>query len=88
MIDSEVSKMINVPVPFDQGWKVYQNGDKIETYNQNGFLSFRVEAGQSKVVLYFFPKGLKSGLLISAGGFIILAILIIKTRRKSLWKSL
>ena len=70
-------------IPFEKGWEVYIDGVKQDTKEALGaFLSVNVSAGKHKVVLKYFPKGLRSGIVVSLASVGILTTIIILTRRK------
>ncbi|MDU1041953.1 MAG: YfhO family protein [Clostridiales bacterium] len=80
-VDSDSRYMFTIP--FEKGWEVYIDGVKQDTKEALGaFLSVNVSAGKHKVVLKYFPKGLRSGIVVSLASIGILTTIIILTRRK------
>lgn len=61
-------------VPYDEGWKVYVDGEETEIYKGlDTFISFYVSGGVHDIELRYFPKGLKAGAAISLMSLMILA---------------
>ena len=61
-------------IPYDEGWKVYVDGEETEIYKGLGtFISFYVSGGVHDIELKYFPKGLKAGAAISLISLMILA---------------
>ena len=68
--------MLFTSIPFDKGWTVKVDGEKVETIKSFGaFLSIDVSAGDHVIDFSYFPKGLKTGGLISGGSIVILILL-------------
>ncbi|MBJ6745748.1 YfhO family protein [Streptococcus sp. 121] len=62
--DKETS--LFVTLPYDKGWKAYQNGKEIPIRQaQTGFMAVDVTKGTGKVQLIFVPQGFYLGLWIS-----------------------
>ena len=61
------------------------DGVKQETKESLGaFLSVNVSAGNHKIVLKYFPKGLKTGIAMSLISVGILAVIIVVARRRKI----
>ena len=72
-------------IPYEEGWEVYVDGVKQETKESLGaFLSVNVSAGNHKIVLKYFPKGLKTGIAMSLISVGILAVIIVVARRRKI----
>ena len=68
--------MLFTSIPFDKGWTVKVDGEKVETRKAFGaFLAIDVSAGDHVIDFSYFPKGLKTGGLISGGSIVILILL-------------
>ena len=68
--------MLFTSIPFDKGWTVKVDGEKVETRKAFGaFLAIDVIAGDHVIDFSYFPKGLKTGGLISGGSIVILILL-------------
>ena len=66
---------INIPegqvmftsIPYDEGWTVKVDGEKIEYQKVCGsFIAVEMETGEHEVEMYYTPRGLKPGIIISA----------------------
>ena len=68
-------------LPYDKGWSATQDGQPISIYKaQEGFMKVDVKKGRGKVILKFFPSGLKEGILCFILGIIIFTIYQHKTK--------
>ena len=60
-------------IPYDDGWNVYINGDKVKTYKiADALLGFDIPTGNSEIVFEYKPVGKNLGLLGTALGIFIL----------------
>ena len=63
-------------VPYEKGWSVYVDGERVETHAYNGaFVSFDVPAGSHTVEMKYSPDGFKAGTLISLCSALSLALI-------------
>lgn len=77
---SDKDKYVFTSIPYDKGWKVYVNGQRISTEKvQLGFIGFQLTPGSYLVEFRYEIPFLKIGALISMISSILLIIL---TRRK------
>ncbi|MBQ9549176.1 MAG: YfhO family protein [Lachnospiraceae bacterium] len=77
-IDMEASGELILCVPYEPGWKLFVDGQKREIDLFDGlWISTRLEKGSHDIRISFFPKGLKTGALIS--------LLSVLTAILSLW---
>lgn len=68
-------------LPYDKGWSATQDGQPISIYKaQEGFMKVDVKKGRGKVILKFFPNGLKEGILCFILGVILFTIYQHKTK--------
>lgn len=66
-------------IPFDKGWEVFVNGEKISYEKVNlGFIGFQLTPGSYLVEFKYFPPYLKEGTLITAGSLLVLFVFWIK----------
>ncbi|MEP7166988.1 MAG: YfhO family protein [Candidatus Woesebacteria bacterium] len=58
---------------FDSNWEAIVNGKPINIENQNGMRKIRLEQGSNNIAVQYWPKSLKTGMLISLTtlGFIV-----------------
>ncbi len=62
-----------VPLSWDEGWRAYVNGEEVPLSRAAGnYLSLPLSAGENEVELRYFPPGLKTGMLLSLGGLLLL----------------
>lgn len=67
-------------IPYETGWNVYVDGEKVETHAfENAFLSFYLTEGNHIITMEFHPAGLTAGLWISGISLFILILLGIAT---------
>ena len=72
-----------ISIPYDEGWNIQVDGEEINYYNVNGgFIGFEIKEGTHEINMYFVPKGLKTGVALSAAGVVILVIAMIIDKRK------
>ncbi len=67
-------------IPYDEGWNIYVDGEKVDIYESVGALiSFHVEgAGEHEIELRYMPRAISLGLSISiVCGLIYLLVLIL-----------
>ncbi len=82
-IDSD-NKWVFTSIGYDKGWKVYVDGEKVETNKvQLGFLGFKLNKGSHSVKMVYEVPYLKVGLIVSSISFIILIYLNFKLRGKN-----
>ena len=63
-------------IPFDKGWTVKVDGQKVETRKAFGaFLAIDVGSGDHVIDFSYFPEGLRPGVLITGGSVVILIFL-------------
>lgn len=75
-VTTDRAGMLFTSIPFDKGWTVKVDGQKVETRKAFGaFLSIDVDAGDHVIDFSYFPEGLKPGGLISGGSIVILILL-------------
>lgn len=67
-----------ITIPYDNGWNIYINGEKVEKYAVNGgFLGIPIPKGDSYVEMHFIPSGMKIGAIFSIAGAITFIAIII-----------
>ena len=71
--------ILYVAIPNNSGWKVRNNGVEVDAIDVNGgFMGIPVVEGHNSIELYFVPRGLKIGIVISfvTGGLILMVKLL------------
>ena len=77
-------KYLATSVPYDPGWKVYVNGEKIEPETVNtSFIGFALPKGHHEIRFVYVPRGLYIGSAVSAVCIVLFLILLIRTLRRS-----
>ena len=75
-VTADRAGMLFTSIPFDKGWTVKVDGQKVETRKAFGaFLAIDVGAGDHVIDFSYFPEGLKPGVLITGGSIVILIFL-------------
>ena len=80
-IDVAENGILYTSIPYDAGWTVRVDGQKVETKSLNGSLMYiELDAGTHEIEMSFIPQGFIPGLMISVGCLFIL--IVIGFRRK------
>ena len=83
-IDSEKEKFIVLTIPYDKGWTITNNKQKIAYENvDNGLIGITISEGKNNIEMTYKTPGLKLSLIISIISIISLStyLLLIKTKR-------
>ena len=82
-IEVDDKSLLMLPIPNNNGWRIFLNGEKIKPISVNGgFIGIELYPGYNEISMSFVSRGLKSGLLLSAiGVFIYLITIIFKIRK-------
>ena len=71
---SEGDGLIFTSIPYDEGWQIYVDGEKVAPCKVlDGLLAFRAESGEHTLVMKYRPACLYLGLAVSVGGLCIFA---------------
>ncbi len=74
-VTREKENLVFFSIPYDEGWSATVNGKPCEIERVNkGFMAVLVPEGESEIRFNYTATGLKSGLLITGGTSIILAL--------------
>ncbi len=69
---SDASKTVFTSIPFDEGWQVYVDGERIDSYKAlDALVAFDVPTGTHTVELVYSPKIVNVGLVISVCSLLI-----------------
>ncbi len=81
-VNAAEDSVLFTTIPFEEGWTVHIDGEKVPVIStMNGALiAVEVPEGEHEIVLDFFPAGLKAGLLLTACGALMFAIMLIVVR--------
>ena len=81
--ESDKEKLLLITAPYEKGWKAYVDGVETEiTAYQDAFLSIPLSAGTHKVELRFTPPGWNIGLIASAAGLLLFAVMTVLVLKK------
>ena len=69
------NQMIQTTIPYDEGWKVYVDGEKVEIYKtMDALVAFDIESeGNHQLTIQYHPDIVYTGLWISVAGVCIFA---------------
>ena len=83
-INSNRDGVIFMSMPYDKGWKVYVDGNKVESEKVfETFMGVNITTGEHTIELKYTPSGIILGSLISLIGIIcLITIWIYKNKRK------
>ena len=81
-VNKESGNTAVLSIPYDTGWNVYVDGEKVKTDKAVGMLlSFKIDKGLHNIELKYFPRGRMEGIIISLISLIIIIAIEIKIRR-------
>jgi len=74
-VSTEEPLTIFTSIPFNGGWEVTVNGEKVETFRiGETFLGFEVDTGEHEIVLRYRNKGMLIGSLITVSSLMIILV--------------
>ena len=77
------SKTVLTTIPYDSGWKVYVDGERVDTYKSvETFVAFDIEAGEHNIVMKYQPTVFYLGIATSTLGIALFILLISIDKRK------
>jgi len=60
------NQIIQTTIPYDEGWKVYVDNEKVEIFETlDALVAFRIDEGEHNVELKYMPKSFVLGLIIT-----------------------
>lgn len=82
----QTEQLIATTIPYDEGWKVYVDGERVETFRTaDALLGFRIEnTGEHTLEMKYMPNSIAFGIVVSVLAtiaFILLAVLYRWLRR-------
>ncbi|MEF9919521.1 MAG: YfhO family protein [Erysipelotrichaceae bacterium] len=83
-INSELGGLMFTSIPYDKGWHIFVDGEKIEYERVNfGFIGFHISPGYHEIEFKYKTPYLKEGSIITVTALILLGILkFIQTNRQ------
>ena len=76
---TEISQLIQTTIPYDEGWQIYLDGERIEYYRTlDALIAFDIEdAGEHTLVMKYRSNAIILGAVISASGILVFTSLCI-----------
>jgi len=82
------SLVIQTTIPYDEGWQVYVDGEKVEIFETlEALVAFRIDSGEHNVELKYMPKSFVLGLTITLTCIAIFVLAIIFEKKILIQKS-
>jgi uncharacterized membrane protein YfhO len=76
-MDSDEDGLMFTSIPYDEGWTAYVDGEKTELTSVAGaFVALNLTAGAHIIEFKYFPRGLKSGIMLTLLGWLAFAFVI------------
>ena len=76
-LTSKDNQTVLTTIPYDNGWKIYVDGERVETYKSiETFIGFDVAEGQHEIVMKYRPTILYVGVCTSLLGIALFIVLI------------
>ena len=83
-ISLDAPQMVFFSVPYEKGWTAEVNGKAVTPEKVSiGFMAVPCSEGDNVIEFHYETPGLRIGLMISAGGLLVLIIYLIVTRRRA-----
>ena len=84
-VDSKDDKYLTVPLAYDKGYHVYNNGIESDIVSIGDiFISIPLKTGKNSIVVKFFPDGMKAGIYISVISLVICVGYFVIDKKKKL----
>lgn len=82
-LNADTDKTVFTTIPYDSGWKVYVDGERVDTYKTvETFIGFDVSVGEHIIVMKYQPTIFYIGICTSLLGVALFILLIIIDKRK------
>ncbi len=82
-INADEDGIMFTSIPYDSGWTVKVDGQKVETQSIGGSLMYiYLSAGEHTVEMTYMPTGFIPGFIITAGSCLIFAVIIARKQKK------
>lgn len=78
-VNAENDCALFTSVPIEEGWTALIDGESVEILStaNDTFMCLEVPSGKHTIELTFFPAGMKTGLILTAGGAVMFAAMIL-----------
>lgn len=88
-IDVKEDGVFMTSIPYDTGWTLYANGEKVETFPiMNSFLGARLTKGEQDIKLVYCCPGLKEGSVATVIGILCFLMICIVEKRMGQMKQI
>lgn len=82
-IDSKDGKILMITIPYEKGYEIYNNGEKVKYYEViNTFIGIDLKEGLNNIEIRYKQPGLKLGIIISLCSFTGITFLVFSHERK------
>lgn len=82
VLETEKGGVMLTSIPYDKGWTAHIDGEKVNLSSlKEAFLSVSVPTGKHTIEFFYFPEGLKAGLIISFASILLLLGILLSSRR-------
>ena len=82
-VDAGDGGLLFTSVPYDEGYRVYVDGEEAEYTSVNGgFIAVVLSAGEHEIEMIYYPSGLNTGMLLTFVGWLIFTCLMVLPGRK------
>lgn len=72
------NKTIFTSIAYDEGWSVYVDSKRVKTYKiADSYMGFDISPGKHKIKLVYYPKMMKTGLVLSFISLIVIITLFV-----------
>ena len=71
-ITNDVDEVIFTSIPYDDGWKIFVDGNEVEICSAAGFMAFEADSGEHFVTMKYYAPGQQAGLCISIVTVVVL----------------
>lgn len=83
--NNETKKVVVTNIPYDEGWTLKSNGQKVQTFIVNGgFVGFVSESGLTEYELSYFTPNLKEGIILFIAGLMLFILLAFIYKNKKI----
>lgn len=81
-VNADEDRALFTSIPYEEGWTAYIDGVETEVLSttDSTLMCLKVPKGKHTIDLEFFPAGLKSGLLITGSGVLLLVIMTLAAK--------
>lgn len=77
-VNATIDGMMMMPMPYDEGWNVYVDGEQVELYeHESHIMMFELPKGEHEIEMSYFPLGLKEGIFVSIGAVLGLVMVLL-----------